>query len=323
MPFVSSVRGSYGPQSEKKAATKPNISAITGGSITTAGGYRIHTFTSVGSSEFDMSGIEGFMDGDNRLLNVEYLVIGGGGGGGSRHAGGGGSGGMVVSTNSNLSLGRYTITVGDGAQTVIGDSVGPTGQPSSISGQGISTVTAFGGGGGSTWSGGSGTSGGSGGGGISGQMGNGSATQTNQPLNGTGHGNPGGIGAYPGPHIHGGGGGGAGSTGGNHPGGSGRQNSILGTNYHWAGGGGGGTWQHPGGPGGIGGGGGGAGGPTGPGGGSALNSGGTPPNYGGGDSNTFGGNGGANTGSGGGGANQAPSKGGNGGSGIVVIRYLV
>jgi hypothetical protein len=45
MPFINSVRGSFGPQSGKGRAG-PNFLLITGGSITTGGGYRIHTFTS-------------------------------------------------------------------------------------------------------------------------------------------------------------------------------------------------------------------------------------------------------------------------------------
>ena len=87
-----------------------------------------------------------------------------------------------------------------------------------------------------------------------------------------------------------------------------------------AGGGGGGKMTGgslPGGDGGIGGGGGGGsqgGTPPGSGGGSAKNGGETA-------SGTLGGNGGANTGGGGGGGGHPSGPGGNGGEGVVVIRY--
>ena len=86
MPFVSSIRGSFGPQSPRPKRAN-GLAAATGGTITTAGGYRIHTFTAVGTSTFtaDESG------------PVEYLVIAGGGGGGTQggEGGGGGAGGSI------------------------------------------------------------------------------------------------------------------------------------------------------------------------------------------------------------------------------------
>ena len=57
MPFVSSVRGSYGVQSRRPRQTGRIGTGSTGGTITTAGGYRIHTFTAVGSSTFTISNI--------------------------------------------------------------------------------------------------------------------------------------------------------------------------------------------------------------------------------------------------------------------------
>ena len=73
MPFVSSVRGSYGPQSKTKR--NGNLFMISGGSVSLAGGYRTHTFTTVGTSALDV-GAYGFP------ITVEALIIGGGGGGG-------------------------------------------------------------------------------------------------------------------------------------------------------------------------------------------------------------------------------------------------
>ena len=53
-----------------KFTTAWTASAI-GGTITTAGGYRIHTFTTVGDGVFTVVA---------NLYNVEYLLIAGGGG---------------------------------------------------------------------------------------------------------------------------------------------------------------------------------------------------------------------------------------------------
>ena len=80
---------------------KTVITAPTGGTITTSGDYRIHTFNSSGN----------FVVAANTLLkNVEYLVIGGGGGGGYHTAngyyydsvGGGGAGGYRCSVSTNF-----------------------------------------------------------------------------------------------------------------------------------------------------------------------------------------------------------------------------
>jgi hypothetical protein len=136
-----------------------------------------------------------------------------------------------------------------------------------------------------------------------------------------------------GPQYYSGGGGGAGGKGydvpinnsGNLPhGGVGVLSDINGTSYYWGGGGGGASYTiTPGGNGGNGGGGGGAVGTTT--GGAGLNAG--SPGGGGANNtqcNTPGGNAGANTGGGGGGGSHynLTNQGGNGGSGIVIIRYL-
>ena len=66
MPFVSSVRGNFGPQAKnKRNGGKGDIS---GGTITTAGGYKIHTFTTVGASEFN---VENY---GLPVPNGEYLI---------------------------------------------------------------------------------------------------------------------------------------------------------------------------------------------------------------------------------------------------------
>lgn len=127
---------------------KTVITAPTGGTITTSGDYRIHTFNSSGN----------FVVAANTLLkNVEYLVIGGGGGGGYHTAngyyydsvGGGGAGGYRCSVPgetsgggvaaeppiSYLTSGTYECQVGAG-----GAAAGSTGQ-----GGGAGTHSVFGG----------------------------------------------------------------------------------------------------------------------------------------------------------------------------------
>jgi hypothetical protein len=101
MPFISSVRGSYGPQGRFGRAL--GLSLSTGGTITTAGGYRIHTFTTVGSSTFEIGGSG----------TVEYLVVAGGGGGGVWVGSGAGAGGMR-SGSLVVTPQTTTITVGAG-----------------------------------------------------------------------------------------------------------------------------------------------------------------------------------------------------------------
>ena len=102
MPFVSSVRGSYGVQSRLRGQTGRLGTGSTGGTITTAGGYRIHAFTAVGTSTFvpDSGG------------TVEYLIIGGGGGGGA--IGGGGGAGGYRSGSLAINQQNYSIVVGNG-----------------------------------------------------------------------------------------------------------------------------------------------------------------------------------------------------------------
>lgn len=88
--------------------------AAEGGTITTAGGYTIHTFNASGTFKA------------NRNLDVEYLVIAGGGGGGMNAGGGGGAGGYRSSVIGQLSGGgasaesRLTVTSDTSYPVVIG-----------------------------------------------------------------------------------------------------------------------------------------------------------------------------------------------------------
>ena len=208
--------------------TAIGLFSATGGTITTSGGYKIHTFTSSGT--FVVTGTK----------SMDILVVAGGGSGGSNYngfAGGGGGGGVVYNTNTTLTSQSYTITVGGAASNSVFGAL----------------YTALAGGRGGddspyTSSGTSGASGGSGGGGgifeNSGNFvaGSGGAGTSGQGFSGAGAYGSGGIGA-------GGGGGGAGgaglggyvsgsyTVGGN--GGPGILNSITGTGVYYAGGGGG------------------------------------------------------------------------------------
>jgi len=239
-------------------------------------------------------------------LTVEYLVVAGGGGGGAGYYGGGaGAGGLRTSygstsggggsAESTLSLSasiNYTLTVGAGGAGATNTSIrGASGQDSVFS-----TITSTGGGGGGSRTGQQqGADGGSGGG-----------VAYNTGGSGQGVAGQGFAGAAASSADYGTGGGGASAVGqaasGN--GGDGLAVSITGSSVTYAGGGGGGGIgaTYPVGSGGAGGGGAG---------GDAIS---YPSSNGPGSDGT------ANTGGGGGGSG-GDNIGGNGGSGIVILRY--
>jgi hypothetical protein len=302
--------------------SQPQYVAATGGTITTCGNYKIHTFNSAGCFVVTSAGNN---IGSN---SVEYLVVAGGAGGASWGAsaggGGGGAGGYRTNYPSPTTTGlpvtatTYPITIGGGGG---GGSNLPTGSNPGSSGSNsvFSTITSAGGGGGGSYPTlapagpmGVGVPGGSGGGGggsirvTEGGVGNSPPVSPSQ-------GNPGGVGSGQ-ANYGAGGGGGAGATGSGNPatsdgqaGGGGTSNLISGSSVTYAGGGGGAGGDPGGGPGAAGSGGGGTGGSNTPG--SQNGTAGTT-NRGGG-------------GGGGGSRGSAPisGSGGTGGSGIVVIRY--
>jgi hypothetical protein len=221
-------------------------------------------------------------------FNVESLVVAGGGGGGSNGGGGGGAGGLRYSASLAVNPQAYSITVGAGGYGY--------GNSAQNGGNSIfSTLTAIGGGGGGSRDADQIGSAGGSGGGAGGAFGTYAGGVGSQGRNG-GVNYPGGGQAGPG---GGGGCGAVGGTGGNYRGGNGGIGcaySISGSSVYYAGGGGGGL---------VGG---------------FSGTPGTGGNGGGGNGVTPGGrgyNGTANTGGGGGGNN------GTGGSGIVIIRYLI
>ena len=302
---------------------KAEFTSATGGTVTTSGNFKIHTFT--GDGCFVVSQIGNAPVSGGGPSNVDYLVIAGGAGGGfgagptgntnPQGGSGGGAGGFRTtfpSPNCNagafpVSVQTYPITVGAGGAGGPRGPIGPTNNPGENGSNSVfSTITSSGGGGGGEAGGGAGKDGGSGGG----------HPYTNSSSRGAGNtppvspsqGNPGAI-ASSAPPKSGQGGGGAGGAAPDGPkaGGNGSANSITGSSVTRAGGGGGGggCGSTPGGS-------------AGPGGAGA-----------GGAQGTAGSNGSDNTGGGAGGGGGTPGPGspasyfagGNGGKGIVIIRY--
>jgi hypothetical protein len=165
----------------------------TGGTITTYGSYKVHTFTTSGTFTPNISG------------TVDYLVVAGGAAGGDSNTnsgGGGGAGGFRTAAGFSVTAQAYTITVGGGGTA--GTNVrGASGVNSSI---GSAIVSIGGGGGGAQTVNAAGVDGGSGGGGSY-ATGAGGAGESGQ-------GNAGGnVNANGGSEAAGGGGGGAGGVG--------------------------------------------------------------------------------------------------------------
>ena len=328
--FMDSTKGWSFINEDATSAAGAGFITATGGTITTCGNFKIHTFTGPGT--FCVS-CGGTASGSN---TVDYLVVAGGGGAGGYAGSGGGGGGFRLANSTCMPAPltsplanpsglpvpatAYPITVGGGGSAGSGNG---SSQPQGVQGStsSFSTISSAGGGGGHGFNS-AGDSGGSGSGGRGGAGPN----QSNPYAGGAGNtpsvsppqGNNGGQG-YDGVAVNtnGGGGGGAGAVGGNAaagtsgPGGTGSfvvQSGFAGCNgtpgpvsgsKYFSGGGAGQSDSGPSVPGGSGGGG----------------AGGYP---GAGTAGT------TNTGGGGGGGGSSPSgsvNGGAGGSGIVIIRY--
>jgi hypothetical protein len=129
---------------------KPIVIA-TGGTIVTANGYRTHTYTTVGSSNFVLtSTVPG--------LSFQVLVVSGGGAGGGNVGGGGGAGGAQLLTPT-LSVGSYTVIVGNGGAIDSGTGQGQSGGSSTFN-----ATTIVGGGAGGVYGANAGLAGACGGG---------------------------------------------------------------------------------------------------------------------------------------------------------------
>jgi len=320
--YVDSTKGWRVVQDSTSSVNGATFITATGGTITTSGNFKIHSFTGPGT--FTVCSV-GNAAGSN---SVDYLVVAGGAGGGSGNSAsgsggaGGGAGGWRAS--SGTASGCYTAGPGPLTSPVSALPVTAQGYPITVGGGGagssscsncrgsngvnsvFSTITSTGGGGGGTRvispnaPAANGNPGGSGGGasnmcGTRGTAGSGNTPPVSPP-----QGNDGAQNAEP--NGNGGAGGGAvaaaaatpSSAGGT--GGTGATSCITASPVAYAGGGGGGG-APAGGPGGTGGGGNGS------------------PGSAGGTAGT------ANTGGGGGGGKGGGHSGLAGGSGIVIIRY--
>ena len=313
--FIDSTQGWINTMDSTSNVRSNAFIEATGGTITTSGNDKIHTFTGPGT--FTVTNVAA-CSAQNIMSHV--VVAGGGGGGRGCRVGGGGAGGYRevknpatpytaspldgYSTPANrvtVTATSFPITVGGGGAA---GSSGPFVPGISGTSSTFSTITSAGGGGGgggpNPSTGGVGLAGGSGGGGAHyGASGGAGNTPPVSPAQGF----TGGTGQT-GVNAGSGGGGGAGAVGGNGcssvpgqggPGGAGVTSSINATPTARAGGGGGGgdAGAKPGGSG------------------------------GGGAAGNPGVAGSTNTGGGGGGtiSNPACISGGAGGSGIVIIRY--
>ena len=322
--YIDATKGWLYTNESNISIIPPTFITATGGTVTTSGDFKIHTFT--GDGCFVVSSLGGGIP-CAQASTVDYLVVAGGGGAGSKDGaaggspggvGGGGAGGFRESKDSTLSSPHtasplaattgitvsattYPITVGGGGSGGSYPSTGSNGSNSVFS-----TITSAGGGGGSESPAPTGGNpGGSGGGGNGGNSTPGGSGNT--PPVAPSQGNPGGTAGN-----GGGGGGGATAVGVDVPGtnlggdgGAGATTSITGSPTSYAGGGGGGGYV--GASAGTGGAGGGGNGNTGPGAGVATS----------GSCNTGGGAGGT-------GGPSTPGvnlTGASGGKGIVIIRY--
>ena len=121
--YVDSTVGWRSIQDSSFADQGATFIVATGGTITTCGNFKIHTFTGPGTFTVCSAGSTG-----NDV--VAYAVVAGGGAGGDRHAGGGGAGGyregttpsvipytaspLVAPTGLTVTAQGYPITVGGG-----------------------------------------------------------------------------------------------------------------------------------------------------------------------------------------------------------------
>jgi hypothetical protein len=204
---------------------RPPPFTATGGTITTDGSYKIHTFTSSGT----------FAVSDAAHGVMEYLLIAGGGAGGGStgycwSGGGGGAGGYIANTTFSVSAQNYSVVIGGGGGANNTGSGGAGGN-SSFAGN---TAIGGGGGGNGSYPGGGSNGGGGGSGGGGGQ----GTTVTSGGSRVAGQGNVGSPSrTAAGGGYAGGGGGGLGGAGGYNTAGPGGVNDITGSNVTYGTGG--------------------------------------------------------------------------------------
>ena len=185
----------------RPAVSAASFIAATGGTITTSGNYKYHTFTSSGTFEVTAA---------PSGKTVDCIIVAGGG------SDRGGGGGYVYKTGRAVGLGSYGATVGAGGDFRLGSG---SGDNSTFLG-----FTAIGGGG-------TGLAGGSGGGGRSSdESGGGAALQPTSASGGLGFAGSSGTSGVEGA------GGGAGGEGNGETGGPGRASDFGGATVYAAGG---------------------------------------------------------------------------------------
>jgi len=269
--YVDSTKGWLFSNESNVSNFGPLFTEATGGTITTSGDFKIHTFTGDGCFVVSQVGNSPSTPTGGPAI-VDYVVVAGGGGGGGgtngtdNTAGGGGAGGfreskspvagtytaspLATPTGITVTATTFPISVGAGG----GAQPGATNQGNDGSNSVFSTITSAGGGGGGGGNPGTrtGRAGGSGGGGAGGTPSPGATGGSgNTPPVSPPQGNDGGDYSSTSPDHASSGGGGAGATGFDKPGGvcgltggpggSGVTTAINGTATGFAGGGGGGA----------------------------------------------------------------------------------
>ena len=166
--YADSTQGWIVTSSNDQAAAGPTYVVATGGTITTDGDYKVHTFTSTGTFTVTCAGSA---TGSN---SVDYLVVAGGGGGAKQTsspqggAGAGGAGGLrqnypnPATGGTPVSAQAYPVTIGAGGAG--GTGISPSGAASVWNS--VSSAGGGGGAGGPDGPNNAGAAGGSGGGGA-------------------------------------------------------------------------------------------------------------------------------------------------------------
>jgi hypothetical protein len=104
--YVDSTKGWIYQDESNVAELVPTFISATGGTITTSGNFKIHSFTGDGS--FVVSQVGNPVGGGS---NVDYLVVAGGGGGGGYGGGGGAGGYRTTFPSPGCNAGSFPISV--------------------------------------------------------------------------------------------------------------------------------------------------------------------------------------------------------------------
>ena len=132
--YIDSTQGWVITSVADQGATQALYIEATGGTITTCGDYKIHTFTSSGT--FTVSAV-GNASGSN---TVDYMVVAGGGGAGASSSpggGGGGGGGGGWRASSGTASGSYTAGPGPLTSPVSALPVSVQGYPITVGAGGV------------------------------------------------------------------------------------------------------------------------------------------------------------------------------------------